>query len=404
MKILFLTDNFPPEVNAPATRTIEHCREWIAQGAEITVLTCFPNYPQGKVYDGYKNKLYQVEYIDGIKVIRLWSYMTANEGFVKRILDYISFAFMAFWAGLFKPCDVIVATSPQFFTAVAGGALGLFKRKPWVFELRDLWPESIRAVSAMKANRALDWLEKLELLLYRKSSMVIAVTNAFKTNLINRGIKAEKIEVITNGSNLDLFRARPKNEAILKELGLQNKFIFAYIGTHGLAHNLDFIVNCAQKIENPAIHFLFIGDGATKKSIMEIAKNLNLKNVTFCPPISKDLIPEYISISDVALVPLRKSDTFKTVIPSKIFESACMLKPILLGVEGQALEIINEHNAGIAFEPENEAEYVTQVLRIYNDKELYKTIQNGCQQLSLAYDRKKLATQMLGLLKSIVKK
>ena len=149
MKILFLTDNFPPEVNAPATRTYEHCREWIRQGAEVTVITCTPNFPQGKVYKGYTNKPYQQEMMDGIHVIRVWSYITANEGFIKRTLDYISFSVTSFLAGLFQQADIIIATSPQFFTALSGRTLSFWKRKPWIMEVRDLWPESIKTVGAM---------------------------------------------------------------------------------------------------------------------------------------------------------------------------------------------------------------------------------------------------------------
>ncbi|MBK5285216.1 MAG: glycosyltransferase WbuB, partial [Bacteroidia bacterium] len=143
MKILFLTDNFPPEVNAPANRTYEHCREWVKKGAEVTVITCFPNFPIGKIYEGYRNKFFNCEVIEGIKVIRVWTYITANKGIVRRSLDYFSFGIASFFFGLFKRCDVIVATSPQFFTAVSAGLLSLLRGKKFVFEVRDLWPESI---------------------------------------------------------------------------------------------------------------------------------------------------------------------------------------------------------------------------------------------------------------------
>ena len=144
MRILFLTDNFPPEMNAPATRTWEHCKEWINLGVSVTVITCTPNFPEGKVYNGYKNKFLQTEIIDGIKVVRVWSFISANNGFLKRIIDYTSYAMMSFIVGLWYKCDVIIATSPQFFTALSGFTLSIFKRKPWIFELRDLWPESIK--------------------------------------------------------------------------------------------------------------------------------------------------------------------------------------------------------------------------------------------------------------------
>lgn len=401
MRILFITDNFPPEVNAPATRTYEHVKEWIKdKDVKVTVLTCFPNFPQGKVYEGYKNKLYQKEIIDGIEVIRVWSYITSNKGFVKRIIDYISFAFMAFIVGLFQKYDIIIATSPQFFTTWAAWGLSKIKRKPWVFELRDLWPESIKSVGAMKNKKIIKFLEKIELGLYRDSAKVIAVTDAFKKNLINRGIDEDKIEVIPNGSNIELFYPRKKDNELLNILNLKNKFIIGYIGTHGMAHGLDFIIKSISKIKDDSIHFLFIGDGAMKNEIVSLAKKLNLKNVTFLKPIKKEEVPKYLSICDVSLVPLKKSDTFKTVIPSKIFEAAAMQKPILLGVEGQACEIIEKYNAGICFEPENEKDFLEKLSYLRNEQN-YKELQKGCINLAKDFDRKKLAQKMLNILKQL---
>lgn len=336
-------------------------------------------------------------------MIRVWSYITANSGFVKRVLDYVSFAFMAFWIGLFQKHDIIIATSPQFFTTWAGWGLSKLRRKPWIFELRDLWPESIKTVGAMKQGFVIDVLESIELALYRDATCVIAVTDAFKSNLIKRGIKPEKIEVITNGSNVELFYARPKDSLLLEQLNLNGKFIIGYIGTHGLAHSLDFIIRSLSNISDPDIHFLFIGDGAMKKTVVTLANELKLSNVTFLAPVSKDEVPEYLSICDISLAPLKKEDNFKTVIPSKIFEASAMRKPTLLGVEGQAQEIIETHNAGLCFEPENEDDFITKVLQLKNDPALYSILQLGCDSLASSYDRKKLAQKMLEIIKKSLK-
>ncbi|MDC1089798.1 glycosyltransferase family 4 protein [Emcibacteraceae bacterium] len=402
MKILFITDNFPPEVNAPASRTYDHCKRWVEKGADVTVITCAPNFPQGKVYEGYKNRLYHTEEIDGIKVIRVWSYISANEGFIKRIIDYTSFAFMAFWAGLFKPCDIIIATSPQFFTTFTGWALSKLKRRPWIFELRDLWPESIITVGAMKKSKAIKIFEKIEHFMYRSADMIIPVTNAFKKHLISRNITEDKIHVITNGVDPTLFSLKEKNNALINELGLGDKFIFGYIGTHGMAHSLDFIINSLQKVKNSEMHFLFIGGGAMKRIIVEQAEKLNLKNVSFLPSVSKSEVSDYVGICDVVLVPLKKSDTFKTVIPSKIFESAAMQKPMLLGVDGQAREIIEAYNAGLYFEPENEDAFLKAVKTIKQDKKLYSKLQLGGKALAQNYDRNTLADKMLDHLQKLI--
>ena len=396
MKILFLTDNFPPEVNAPASRTYEHCVEWVKHGAEVTIITCAPNFPQGKVFGGYKNKWRQEEMMDGIRVIRVWSYIAANKGFAKRILDYISFSITAFIHALFIKTDVIVATSPQFFTAISGRWLSFFKRKPWIMEVRDLWPESIKAVSAMKDNGLVfSYLEWVERRLYQNADKIIVVTDAFKKKISERGVDSNKISVVKNGVLLDKFKPLPKNETLLVRHNLKSKFIFGYLGTHGMAHKLDFVVRCAAHIDNPDIHFLFIGNGAEKENVVALAKELSVTNCTFLDSVPKSDIAEYISLTDIALVNLMKSDTFRTVIPSKIFENASMQKPILLGVEGESKEIIGHYGAGLCFEPENEQEFLKAVKILKPDSDLYKRLQAGCDRLAQDFDRRKLAVKML---------
>ena len=394
MKILFITDNFPPEVNAPATRTFEHCKEWVKKGDEVTVITCAPNFPKGKVYEGYKNKLYQKEEIEGIKVIRVWSYISANEGFAKRIIDFLSFAFMAFWVGLFKKTDVIIATSPQFFTTWTAETLATLKRKPWVFELRDIWPESIRAVGAISGDsKIFKFLEKLELRLYKRSSRVISVTESFKSNLIERGIDGEKVKVVLNGANLERFSKMKKDAALVEKYNLEGKFVVGYVGTHGMAHKLDFILNSWPK-GNPNFHLILMGDGAEKSKLVELAKTLNITNISFIPSMLKEDVPAYLSLMDVSLVPLKKSDLFKTVIPSKIFENSAMQIPILLGVEGESADIIQKYNAGLCFEPENKEDFLTQLNLLKEDKTIYENCQAGCLTLAKEFDRKKMAEKM----------
>lgn len=400
MKILFLTDNFPPEVNAPANRTYEHCREWVNAGVEVTVITCAPNFPKGKVFSGYKNKWRQIEYTDGIKIIRVWSFITANEGFVKRILDYISFSISSFLAGLFVKTDVIIATSPQFFTALAGRWLSFFKMKPWIFEVRDLWPESIVAVGAMKRNMVIRFFEKLETRLYRSANKIIVVTDSFKEIITQKGIDSKKIHVFKNGVNLDLFIPQSKDQELLDDLNLNGKFIFAYIGTHGMAHSLSFILDSISNLQtsHPDFHFMFIGDGAERNNLIKQANDLKLTNVSFIESVSKKEVVRYLSLMDVALVNLKKSDTFLTVIPSKIFEAAAMMKPILLGLQGETEKIINQYNAGICFEPENTIEFIDAVMKI-SDTNIYNTKVRGCAELSQDFDRKRIAINMLDTLK-----
>ncbi|MBX9758772.1 MAG: glycosyltransferase family 4 protein, partial [Beijerinckiaceae bacterium] len=272
MHILFLTDNFPPEVNAPASRTFEHCREWAAAGHQVTVVTCAPNFPKGAVFGGYTNRLWQSEVMDGVRVIRVWSYIARNEGFARRILDYVSYMVTGTIAGLcVRKVDIVVGTSPQFFTALGAFLVGGLKRRPWVFELRDLWPESIRAVGAMKQSRALDALEWLELFLYRRAHAVVSVTHSFKANLMGRGISSDKIHVVTNGVDVSRFAPMAKDETLVGELGLKDKFVAGYIGTHGMAHALDTVLSAARMLKHAPdgenFRILMLGDGAARKSL-----------------------------------------------------------------------------------------------------------------------------------------
>ena len=401
MKILFLTDNFPPEVNAPASRTYDHCKEWVKNGADVTVITCAPNFPQGQVYAGYKNSLYSTEFLDGIKIIRVWTYVVANKGFMKRTLDYISFSISSFIAGLFVKTDLIVATSPQFFTALSGRTLSFWKRKPWIMEVRDLWPESIKTVGAMNDNLFIRYFEKEEMKCYRSASNIVVVTDSFKKKLTQRGINETKIHVVKNGVDLSLFMPMAKDREIIDRLNLHGKCVIGYIGTHGMAHKLDFILKCAKRLEGKSrYHFLFIGNGAKRQELLSLKNELNCSNVTMLESVPKQEVRQYISVLDICLINLGKSELFTTVIPSKIFENAAMGIPILMGVEGEARQIVESYNAGVCFEPENENDFFTKI-QIFEDKEKYNSFKQGCFELAKDFDRKVLANKMYNIMMNI---
>ncbi len=345
MHILFITDNFPPEVNAPASRTFEHCREWVRTGHKVTVITCAPNFPRGRVYGGYKNRPYQTHNMDGIHVVRVWSYITANEGFVKRIMDYVSFMASAVIASpLVKKPDLVISTSPQFFSACAAFLISAMKKRPFVFELRDIWPESIKAVGAMDNSSIIRLLEKIEIFLYKKAVRIISVTKSFKQILIKRGVSADKISVVTNGVDLGRFQPRAKDAELVKKYGLENKFIAGYIGTHGMAHALETVLDAADKIRQQDggddFYFILLGNGAKKKYLMEKADSMGLDNVVFVDSVPKADVVRYWSLLDVSVIHLRKAKLFTTVIPSKLFECMGMGIPVLHGVMGESADIV----------------------------------------------------------------
>lgn len=400
MKILFLTDNFPPESNAPATRTYEHCTKWVSLGYDVTVITCFPNFPKGQVYSGYKNKLYSLEDMNGIKVIRVWTFITSNSGFIKRILDYISYGISSFMFGLFIKTDLIIATSPQFFTAVSASALSFFKNKKWIMEVRDLWPNSIVAVGSI-SSKSLTFkvLKFIENKLYHHAKKIVVVTDSFKKYLINQhNVDKNKIGIYKNGINIEMIKKQKSINVnnIKQKLDLKNKIIISYIGTHGLAHALQFILNSIQKINNPKIHFLFIGDGAEKNNLIEFSKSLKVKNFTFLNSMPKKDVLNYISISDYSLVNLKKSDEFLNVIPSKIFENIALYKPILLGVEGEAKQLIECYDVGFSFEPESTESFIKAIDNI--QKIDFHKFKKNCNKMVNDFDRDMIAEKMINFI------
>jgi glycosyltransferase involved in cell wall biosynthesis len=409
MKILFLSHYFPPEVNAPATRTYEHCRQWAASGHEVTIITCAPNHPKGEVFSGFRNSLYDVSHVDGIRVVRVWTYITANEGFLKRTLGYLSYMFAAIIASFFVgKQDLVLSTSPQFFNGLAGYFVSKIKRSPWVLEIRDLWPESIVAVGAIRNSSIIKCLEHIERFCYRKADHIIAVTQSFKKHILARGGKAEKLSVIYNGVDLSLFDCadvQSKAEAA-QYFGVHyepSMFFAAYVGTHGMAHHLETILEAAEILkDHPSIRFLMAGDGSEKAKLRNIKQEKSLDNVIMLDQLPKADMPRLWRLVDTSLVLLKKSDLFKTVIPSKIFESMAMKRPIILGVEGEVAEIINESESGLCITPEDASQLADSVQHLFDHRAYAELLgENGLNYVARTFERNQLALQFLHILEGV---
>ena len=404
MNILFLTDNFPPETNAPATRTHEHARQWVAAGHQVTVLTNVPNFPAGRVFPGYRNKLWQREAMDGIRVVRVWTYVTANEGFFRRSLDYFSFGASSVIGGLFlRAPDVIVATSPQIFTALGACILAWIKRRPFVFELRDLWPDSIVAVGAMREGPLLRTLRRLEYWLYRRAAKIVSVTHSFKRILVANGIPQGKIAVIRNGVDLEAFVPGPKPVELARRLGLEGRFVAAYVGTIGMAHGLDVLLAAAEHLRDRGnLAFVLVGTGAERARLEQEAKRRGLDRVIFVGPVDKAEVKRYWRLCDVALVLLKDAPVFHHVIPSKIFEAMGTGRPIVLGVRGESEELLKEAGAGIAIPPENSQALAEGILRIMDSPALCRDMgASGRRFVETKFDRRGLALEMLNVLEEV---
>ncbi|GJQ64375.1 MAG: glycosyltransferase WbuB [Melioribacteraceae bacterium] len=392
MKILFITDNFPPEVNAPAKRTYEHSKHFRSFGADVDILTCAPNFPEGKVFPGYKNSLYTKEIVDGLTVHRVFTFIAKNTGFVKRLLDFVSFAISAFIAGLFIKTDIVVSTSPQFFTCFAGYALAKIKRKPWILEIRDLWPESVFILDEKSLPYQIFYF--FEYFFYRRADHLIVVTESFKETIKGKGISGENITVVFNGS--DFTEVKPDQklaEEIKEKNNLKDKFVLGYVGTFGMSQNLDFYISLADKIKNISdnIVFLLVGAGAEEEKLRTLINDLNAKNVLILPKVSQEQVPSWLSVIDVSLVPLRNIVQFKKVIPSKIFENAALQIPILLGVDGEVKNIVEKYELGKAFIPDDENSFLENLKLFYNKK---IELNPDYSEFYLNFDRKILAGKM----------
>ena len=397
--ILFLTHYFPPEVNAPANRTYEHAIIWQKLGASDTIITNHPNHPQGRLYDGYKNRWFSTEIMDGIRIIRVKTFLTANKGNIERSLNFIVYFFLAIKAStLVKNIDVIIATSPQFLCGLAGNIIKKIKNKPFILEVRDLWPDSIIAVKIIKENLFIKLLRIIEKKMYHSADRIVVLTNSFKKHIIGFGFPGEKIMTIPNGVNLNLFNS-VKEQKIDRTFDFtdKGKFIVSYIGTFGLAHGIENIILAAENLQNNSnIHFLLVGDGSKRNTLLSMVKKIGLTNITILPLQPRKVIIKLLELSEVGVITLINSSLFSTVIPSKIFEYMAASKPLIISApKGETTKIIDKYHCGINVMPEEPKAIVESILKLYNNKHLRDKMSiNGYNTVKNHYSRKRLATQM----------
>ena len=371
LKILYISQYYPPEVNAPAVRVSALSKYWSNLGHQVTVLTGFPNHPSGVVPNEYRGKWLLKEDDNGVTVLRSFVYATPNKGFLRRVLSYLIFMLSSICSGLFRSGkqDVVIATSPQFFVAIAGFIVSRVKRIPFVFEVRDIWPEEIVAVGVLKRGLIVKTLEKIELFLYRQAAKIVVVSAGTVDLLTARGVPVDKIVLLPNGVETCRFRDLPDDHAIRDALSLNGHFLVSYIGTHGMAHNLQTVLRAANRLRHhDDIRFLFVGDGSERDSLLTMQSQFELDNVTFVPQQPQYRIPAYYATSDLCLVPLRRAKLFTSNVPSKVYEIMAAGKPILIGTEGESRRLVERARAGLAYEPDNDTDLAEKILRLYRNR------------------------------------
>jgi colanic acid biosynthesis glycosyl transferase WcaI len=412
VRLLYISQYFPPEMGAPSARASELALHWANAGHQVSILTGFPNHPTGVVPPEWRSRLRRLAYrekIGHVNVYRTWLWPLPNRKAHERMRNYASFCVSAALRGMTIPRpDVIIASSPQLLVGLSGWWLAFTRQIPFVFEVRDLWPESLSAVGVGGENSLLHRaLAGIAGFLYRRADRIVVVTPAFKHHLIDRwGVPAEKINVVENGVETDLFASADPaaSAARRKELGAESRFLVCYIGTMGMAHGLETLLDAAARLrsEHPNVIFLLIGEGSEKERIKSLAQSRGLANVRFLDQQPREKIPSFISASDLCLVLLKKTDVFKTVIPTKMLEFMSCARPVILGVEGQAKAILEDAGAGRAIEPENADALASAINHLDHNRELAKTLgEQGRAYIVQNFSRASTAQKYIRILRDI---
>jgi len=417
VKILYVSQYFPPEMGAPATRAAELAQRWAESGHDVSVLTGFPNHPTGVVPEEWRPRLRRLFYRERIatrnsarvNVYRTWLWPLPNRRASERMRNYASFCISAALRGLFVPApDVIIATSPQLLVGLAGWWIAFARQIPFVFEVRDLWPESLAAVGVGNEDSFLhNTLAAIANFLYQHANRVVVVSPAFIEPVRTRWrVPAEKIAVVENGVETDLFAPLPQsaNDALRRELGAEGKFLSVYVGTMGMAHGLETLLDAAARlrVHNPDALFLLVGEGAEKQRIQSLAASRGLDNVRFLDQVSRERVPAFISASDACLVLLKKTDVFKTVIPTKMLEFMSCARPVILGVDGQARQIVEGAGAGLVIEPENSGQLADAIQQLAANPDMATSMgQKGREHILQHFSRSRTAEKYIQVLQEI---
>lgn len=381
------------------------CRYLVEQGHKVTVVTEIPNHPSGIIPWSYRGRLSERKLEEGIDVLRLWVWTSPEKTFRSRMQFYLSYMAMAGLAGSIArgQYDVVYATSPPLFVGAAGLAAALLRRIPLVFEVRDLWPESAVALGELTSSKAIKGAELLERLLYARAARIVAVTEGIRERLIARGIGKEKIALIPNGANTDLFTYDPQGgEALAAEIGFAGKFIALYAGIHGVAQGLETVLHAAHILRSrPDIHFLFVGEGPRKSALVELSKELGA-NTQFLPEVPTAQMPRYLSAAGCAIVPLRDEPLFRGALPSKMFEAWACSRPVVLGVAGEAADVLARTGGGIAVRPENPEEIASAIASLQADPTKAEAMgRRGRACVEEHYSRREQARKLEALLQGV---
>jgi len=405
MRILFLTQYYPPEAGAAQNRLSDLAGRLTNSGHHVTVLTAVPSYPKGEIYHGYRGRIVTTQDDAGIQIVRTWAYATKKKSFVPRILNYLSFSVLSVivgW-GTLETVDVIFVESPPLFLGFSGYLLSKLKQAKFVLNISDLWPESAVALGVLRNRNLIRWVTRAEEWLYRKASLVTGQTQGIVDSIKSR-CPDVRVQLMTNGVSPEFVTAAAEafanRECVRREFGVANKFVVGYAGLHGLVYDLDAVVKAAAGLTAfSRIHFLLIGDGPEKLRLQERAKHEALTNISFFPTLPAARMPDVFTAIDVLLIPLRRDDLFKGTLPSKLFEALGAGTPVIAAVRGEAQQIIETADCGICVKPEDTSGIMEAILKLFRDSPLRRKLgRNGRVFVSNYYDRRRIAQRFESLL------
>ncbi len=370
MRILYLSQYFPPEIGATQTRAYEMASNLVSMGHQVTMMTEMPNHPSGIIPLEYRSRFRVIEEMDGIHVVRSWVYATPVKSFRARMLFYLSFMLTTVLNSLFfkrKQFDVVYATSPPLFVGLAGLIIAKLRRIPFVFEVRDLWPESAVELGELKNPRYVRYGHEIADLCYQNARGVIVVTKGIYEKLIKKNLHEHKLFLIKNGTNPERYRYI-QNHNLEKKLGWRGKFVVLYAGIHGVAQGLESVIETASVLEHmDRIHFAFVGEGPAKDGLIAEVKRKRITNIEFLSEVPADEIAKYISLASICLVPLRNKSLFKGALPSKMFDCWACGRPIILSVDGEARTELEAARGGLFVEPENASAMAEAISYMYKN-------------------------------------
>ena len=411
MKILIVHQYFLGKEDAGGSRWNQFAKYFAEAGHEVTILAGMVHYASGKKPDRYMGRyIVREEEQPGVTVYRCHVSESYNKSFFGRAWGYFSFAVSSTLAGIFRAGrpDVMIATSPPLTVETTMRWLSRLHRRPTVFEVRDLWPESAIDTGVLAPGKLANLLYRMEAKAYRKAKWVNVLTPAFEQALIERkGVEPQKISMIPNGADLDIMTPGPRDNAVRKDLGLGDRFVVSYFGAHGRANCLGQLIDAAALLKGqaPDVRIMLVGDGMEKPQLQADAKERGLDNVIFVDSVPKDQVSDYINASDVCTAVLMRNDTFKTVYPNKVFDYMCCNRPILIGIDGVARKLVEDASAGVFVEPQNPQAFVDALLKLRDDPQARQRMgEAGRAYAAEHYSREGMAQKYLSVLDNLVQK